>query len=133
MLRGPGNGATGLMDWLDILSKFVIPAGVGGAAGFLASWGNWVIEKQRQRLQRRRELVTGWRMELIPLLPTEGWSLGGENEQAVLSSPYYYSLRPHLPEDIIKKLEGRTILGGYNARRSIGDEIARIERTWKLV
>jgi hypothetical protein len=50
-------------SWLDILTRYVLPPILGGAGGLITIGANWGIEKRKQRLQRRRELVTGWRME----------------------------------------------------------------------
>ena len=54
--------------WLDILTRFVLPPLLGGVGGLVTIWANWGIEKRKQRLQRQRELITGWRLELIPMV-----------------------------------------------------------------
>jgi hypothetical protein len=95
-------------SWLDILTRYVLPPILGGAGGLITIWANWGIEKRKQRLQRRRELITGWRLELIPMIgqpqdPPVVWA--GERQRAVLSSPYYASLRPHLAKSALQQIE----------------------------
>ena len=84
-----------MLDWADVISKVIIPAVAGGIAGWFAPWRHWEIEKRRQVLERRRELVTAWRMKLIPMVS----KLSDWNEvegRDVLGSPYHASQRPHL-------------------------------------
>ena len=138
------------MNW-DIVLQYVPPSALGVAAGLFSPWANWGIEKRKQRLQRRRELIAGWRLELIPMVASsqdspEIWT--GPKQAKVLSSPLYASLRPHLSKEAIKKIEDPTMglvlsrggappSGSYWAHRFplkiFVDEIARIEREWKLV
>lgn len=139
------------MDWLEI-GKIVASAIGGGAVGSLVTqWSGWGIEKRKQRLQRRRELITGWRLELLPLIASshdtpEIWI--GPRQTKVLSSPFYASLRPHLSEAAVKEIEDpqvRLVLRRPGAPPSgdhwsyqfplkiFVDEIARIERYWNLV
>ena len=71
----------------------------------------------------------------------------GPKQAKVLSSPYYASLRPHLSESAINEIEepniklvismsGRQPMNHWADRfpnKIFVDEIARIERSWKLV
>jgi hypothetical protein len=72
----------------------------------------------------------------------------GPKQAKVLSSPLYASLRPHLSKEAVKKIEDPTMglvlsrggalpSGSHWAYRFplkiFVDEIARIEREWKLV
>jgi hypothetical protein len=138
-------------SWLDILTRYVVPPILGGAGGLITIWANWGIEKRKQRLQRHRELVTGWRLELIPMIgqpqdPPVGWA--GERQRAVLSSPYYASLRPHLSASAIQQIEDPVMKifirtdpktrpthdwNHHFPLKIFVDEIARIEKRWKLV
>ena len=59
------------MNW-DIVLQYVLPSVPGVAAGLFSPWANWGIEKRKQRIQRRRELITGWRLELIPMVAVAG-------------------------------------------------------------
>ena len=138
-------------SWLDILTRYVLPPILGGAGGLITIWANWGIEKRKQRLERHRELVTGWRMTLIPMIgqsqdPPVVWA--GERQRAVMTSPYYASLRPHLSPAAIQKIEDPVIKIFIQADKSARktndwnhhfplkifiDEIGRIEKKWKLV
>lgn len=111
----------------------------GPAVGFLfgsllTGYVQWGIEKRKQILLRRRELVTGWRMELIPLLSHDDGSWD-DLRAKLMSSPYYASLRPHLKPDLIRQLEQRRrrIVGDDFPIPHLSTEIARTEREWKLV
>ena len=99
------------MNW-DIVLQYVLPSALGVVAGLFSPWANWGIEKRKQRLQRRRELITGWRLELIPMVASsqdspEIWA--GPKQAKVLSSPFYASLRPHLSQGAVKKIEDPTM------------------------
>jgi len=138
------------MNW-DIVLQYVLPSALGVVAGLFSPWANWGIEKRKQRLQRRRELIAGWRLELIPMVASsqdspEIWA--GPKQAKVLSSSIYASLRPHLSKEAIKKIEDPTMglvlnRGGVPPSESylayrfplkiFIDEIARIEREWNLV
>jgi hypothetical protein len=137
------------VDLTDILTKYVLPSVLGGIGGLVATYFNWGIEKKKQRLQRKRELVTGWRMELIPLIgqPNDPAIIrAGERQRKVMSSPYYASLRPHLSSQAITEIENGTVrvfvhtggprINDWNHHfplKIFVEEIARIEREWKLV
>jgi hypothetical protein len=138
-------------SWLDILTRYVVPPILGGAGGLITIWANWGIEKRKQRLQRHRELVTGWRMELIPMIrqpQNQPVVWAGERQRAVLSSPFYASLRPHLSESAIQEIEDPVMRifarpnptarpthdwNHHFPLKIFVDEIARIEKRWKLV
>ena len=95
------------MNW-DIVLQYVLPSALGVVAGLFSPWANWGIEKRKQRLQRRRELIAGWRLELIPMVASsqdspEIWA--GPKQAKVLSTPFHASLRPHLSEAAVKRIE----------------------------
>ena len=122
------------MDVFDVVTRFVLPPILGGAGGLITGYANWGIEKQRQRLTRRRELVTGWRMNLLPMLgegPIDWDAIKGK----ILASPYYASLRPHLSAELVGKIraERTFFVGGDFPRTALIEEIGRIEKKWKLV
>jgi hypothetical protein len=136
---------------LDIITRYVLPPILGGAGGLITIWANWGIEKRKQRLERQRELITGWRMTLIPMIgqpqdPAMVWA--GERQRAVMTSPFYASLRPHLSESAIAQIENPVIrifvrmdpkavpTNDWNHHfplKIFVDEIGRIERKWRLV
>ncbi|TKV73294.1 hypothetical protein FDV58_37710 [Bradyrhizobium elkanii] len=122
------------MDYLDIVARYVVPPILGGIAGLFSPWANWGIEKRRQQLARRRELVTGWRLELIPMLSDRGkdWS---DVKPLMTASPYFASLEPHLSPKAREMIHAqRTIYVGEDVfLKLLTSEIGRIERKWKLV
>ena len=142
------------MTWLDAWS-FAKEAGsllgAGVVGGLLTAHFQWGIEKKKQILLRRRELVTGWRLTLIPMIgQAQGtpavWA--GERQRAVMSSPYYASIRPHLSASAIAEIEDPTVRLFVNLDKTkrpthdwhhhfplkiFIDEIDRIEKQWKLV
>src|SRR3982074_629679 len=120
------------MDLLDVVTRFVLPPILGGGRGIITGYANWGIEQQRQRLARRRELVTGWRMNLLPMLG-EGETDWHATKAKILASPYYASLRPHLSPELAGKIRSeRTIfVGGDFPRTALIEEIGRIEKKWK--
>jgi hypothetical protein len=122
------------MDWMDVATRYVVPPILGGLAGLFSPWANWGIEKRRQKLARRRELITGWRMELIPMFSDreKDWL---ELRPEMTASPFYASLRSHLSGKAVGMIEAeRTAFAGTDVfLRLFTSEIARIEKKWKLV
>ena len=125
------------LDWVDIVTRFVLPPILGGAGGLIGVYANWGIEQRRQRLARRRELVTGWRMNLVPLISRLSPELDQDQvRSALFASPFNGSLRPHLGVDLKRRIEveNRTIGRGENFPLGpILHEMGRIEREWQLV
>lgn len=112
----------------------IFGAAVGFISGLLTPWIKWQIDKQKDRHDYRRKLVIDWRAAIDaergdPFAP--GSSFG--------SSAAYSSLRPHMQTDAIKKIEAsRTVyVGGGRGdsmrKQMLLDEVARIEKQWKLV
>jgi hypothetical protein len=103
----------------------------------IAIWANWGIEKRRQKLAARRALIADWRTHLVPLLSGPQDIEAGTSKYPFMRHEHYASLRPHLPEDVRKSLEDgkiRILIGGDNyPRKIIIEQIARIEREWKLI
>lgn len=139
------------IDWIAAAKAVAGPA-IGFIFGsLLTSYVQWGFEKKKQVLARRRELVTGWRLNLLPMIgqpQSLQYIWAGERQRVVMSSPYYASLRPHLRPEAIKTIEDPTIKLFVRVDKSkprtndwnhhyplkvFVDEIARIERKWKLV
>jgi hypothetical protein len=97
------------MDLVDVVTRFILPPLLGGAGGLITVYANWGIEKQRQRLARRRELVTGWRMNLLPMLG-EGEIDWGTQKGKILASPFYASLRPHLSAKLVNDMRSERVI-----------------------
>jgi hypothetical protein len=138
------------MTWIDV-EPFAKAIG-GPLVGFifgslLTSYVQWGFEKKKRILQRRRELVTGWRMNLLPLAEGREVLWLGDRKTRLLSSPYYASLRPHLTAEAIKELEHDhlKLMVCIDKSKPVNDwayhfpvnllvqEIGRIEKRWKLV
>lgn len=122
------------MDVMDFLARYVAPAIIGGAAGLLSPWAKWEIEKRGQKLARHRELVTAWRLTLIPMISDRNrdWF---EVRPLITASPYFASLKPHLSARALKMIDAeRTAYAGEDVfLKLLTDEIGRIEKEWKLV
>ncbi len=90
----------------------------------------WAIEKRRSTLNYRRELIRSWR-DAIEQFDHE---LDGFGDTAV-----YSAIRPHLSDEVRKKLESSRILyvgegrGEQIKKHMVLDEVARIEKVWDLV
>jgi hypothetical protein len=127
------------ISWLDIITRYVIPPILGGAGGLITIYAQWGIEKRRQKLQARRDLIAKWRLELIPALTsTSGTSSAASGSKyAFMDLEAYSSLHPHLSAALRNKLEDGVIrinMGGLPFPRvAIMDEIARIEKEWQLI
>jgi len=127
------------IDWPEIAKNLLFLVGGGVLGSIATAWNGWWIERHRQRIQARRDFVSSWRRDLVPLLHSEpSTNAGGERAKyAFMAHPSYATLRPHLTDELRKKLEGRTIhavVGGPPFPRiAIMNEIERIEREWKLV
>lgn len=110
----------------------LILAFIAGALGsIIAPWVNWRIEKRRQQLAYRKELVASWRK-----MPEDFNSSVGYNPSHLLvyleRHKDFYSLRPHLDEVINNY---RTVASDSDMPALLSylvDEIGRIERGWKL-
>ncbi len=131
---------------IQLVSQLVLPAIVGGLAGFAAFYFQWDVEKRRAKLARRSALVDAWRTNLLEYWPKQdGVMVIPPGGLPVCSHPDYASLRPHLSEPYRERIEGAqtrpmgaegaaTVVVGYNTlRMEMMSEIARIERAWGLV
>jgi hypothetical protein len=121
------------MDWLDVITRFVLPPILGALGGLVVIWAQWGLAKKRHRLQYRADLILSWRLALVPLISQSepDWI---HHRAKVLATPEYASLRSHLSRRGRRKFEAEraTIVGDGHRTRLIVDEIARIERKWQL-
>jgi hypothetical protein len=105
-----------------------------------------IVKRTKEKYMHRKELIATWRRELLPLsqqaisLPTEFGAFPFMHLSA------YASLRPHLSKQFRERLEaerqiiqfiiedGRIVgvVGDY-PHKQLMEEIARLEREWKLV
>lgn len=127
------------MGLWDVITRFVIPPILGGVGAVVTPWFAWDIEKRRDRTKARRELIATWRKELLGA-DVEHASIYGNSCLAFMSTEAYVSLRPHLSEKALQFLEpkkgGIRIVvdsGLSHSRKLLADEIAAIEKGWKLL
>jgi hypothetical protein len=125
-----------LTDLAKLFIQYVLPSLIAGA-GLLANWQQWGLEKRRERLKRRRELVDSWRNGLLKDLDLTGYAGSSPGPKyKFMETPEYASLRPHLSEKLRSQLEQKSLIigGGSNyPRAELIEEIARKEREWGLI
>jgi hypothetical protein len=121
-----------MQAFLSIVLGFV--AGIAGS--LIAPWVNWGIEKRRQRLSHRRELIASWRKMVreVTLIKDESESSLAE---LLERQEAFYSLQPHLSHKVISEIyRSRTFIAGSTISAGCSymlDEIGEIEKRWKLV
>lgn len=102
---------------------------LGGIIGSLvAPWVNWGIEKRREKMKYRRDLVQKWRDAIEKDF----------DQLAFNDTALYASLRPHLSKDAIDAIEGDQITirvgrGGNIIKSQVLDDIAKLEKKWDLI
>jgi hypothetical protein len=125
---------------------------IGGVAGLvtgvigslIAPWANWLIEKRKQKLAYRRELVAKWRkmVEEVNLFSSREELTHKQTREMLVKHVDYYSLHPHLQEKVLKKhnkvidkikTPDYKVFGTYTILTFLVDQIAEIEKKWKLV
>ena len=132
------------MSYVDIFIRYVVP--VVGIGGIILLLVKWEIAKKRMRIERRQKLVDAWRTVLLPKMEDAQALEKGTRKYPFMRTPEYASLRPHLPPKLVAMIEDSTIhinvrqkdghitdVVGDFPRKQIIEEIARIERAWKLV
>jgi hypothetical protein len=118
------------------IAQYVVPAIVGLLSGCLGSlvapWVTWGIEKRRERQGARRALVKVARQAAC-------------HEEfghiAFVQSAPYSQLRPHLSKNFVEMVEDSTLRivvgssrhGGPLYRTDLLDELARLEKEWRLI
>ena len=115
----------------------IIAAAIGLVSGALGSliapWIHWGIEKRRQILCRRQRIIDDCRAAL----DNPAFSVFAFRE-----TPAYAAIREHLNEEARSQTElasGTRIYTGFGRgegnfhRTKLADEVARIEKQWKLV
>jgi hypothetical protein len=124
---------------MEILLNKILPALIGFIAGALGSivapWVNWGIEKKREKLKYKREMIKSWR-EFINL--NSDWD--NFRDTAVFSE-----MKPFLSQYLISEIDPPDFEDGkvvINLRSPIGrdslkarllEEITRLELKWKLL
>jgi hypothetical protein len=114
------SGVLGLLG--GILSNLIVP------------WGQWSIEKKKNRENTRRQLIE----------ETRNFIDTSYNQQSFSETLVYSKLRPHLSKSLREDIDstggsGREIVifgslvGGDPIRQRILEEIAALEKKWKLI
>lgn len=111
----------------------LISAGAGFISGLLVPWVKWQIEKQKEKLHYRREHIKNWRAALS----SQQYDIG-DTRSNFLGSAEYSSLRVHLNAEPLQKVEAiRTVYanggGGFYRNQVLLEEVAQLEKAWKLV
>jgi hypothetical protein len=117
---------------MNLVFQVVIPAISGLVSGALGSlvapWINWRIEKKREKLAHKRELIRRWRE-----------FLSKDFDQLEFSGTAVYSeIRAHLSGATLESIESNKITvrlgrGGNVIRSLVLDDIARLEKEWDLI
>jgi hypothetical protein len=143
------------------MSDQILTAIIGGIAGLIgggivaiiAPWIKWGIEKRKQKLAYRRELITNWRAMIFNVMSVYE-EVGAETFFDLLEKePHYLSLKPHITTEAFKKLSKADIVPGkiiIVTRGKLGSgssiinpigrfisilssEVDRIEQEWDLL
>jgi len=112
------------MDWVTILSSF-FAAIMGSVVGPIISA---MTEDRKNTKVYRRQRLTEWRSEISSL----------ESNLDINGSRVYSEIRPLLPDETRKMIEGNTInirqgRGGNVVITAILDDLAELEKKWKLL
>jgi hypothetical protein len=110
----------------------IVVAGVIG--GLVVPWGKWEIEKRREKRKRRQELVNSWRQYVEDEFE---WN-------SFRNTVMFSQIKPYLSEEMIKELDpveegeiptihGRSVIGEDTLTKRLLDEIAAVEKRWKLI
>lgn len=125
------EGLHRVMDWTTIITAAVAGAGAGVISSLLAPWVAWAIEKRRQAIDYKRELIGNARTALAE-------AMAKEDDEIFVKSAAYHALRPYLNEKAVGMLEAKYV--GYSDGDRVGavngeliDAIAKLEREWGLI
>src|SRR5581483_9896050 len=119
---------------MNFIFQAVIPAILGlvsGAIGSLvAPWVQWRIERKREKLAYKKEMIRRWRQFLDQKRDFD--------ESELLDSAVYSEMRPHLSSRTVQsiecdKIDVRIGRGGYVIRSLILDDLSRLEEEWDLI
>jgi hypothetical protein len=128
-------------------------SGAGGlAAGLLAPWARWAVEKRRRREDRRVVLITNWRNDIrqLRLAETHHLALNAENRNNHLPEvpeppeadptqhEWFRTLELELSDDAARRVDELRHLPIHERKGQKPDvpeeEVRRIERVdWKLL
>ena len=109
--------------------------------GVIVAWANWGIEKRKQKLLYRKELIASWRNMLADAAAYQKNNNATDQDVYVYLERHkdYYSYRPYI------KVDAQTALGLMTAKNKADDSslspllhnvmmtITRMEKEWDLV
>jgi hypothetical protein len=107
-----------------------ISAVAGLLAGLLMPWIKWEVEKSRLKRKEREQRIIKWRSAA----EDANFSI-----KDFLQSGIYSEIRSYLSKDAIASLEAKRKIVSVNSMRPnteqniLLDEIARLEKEWKLI
>lgn len=110
-----------------ILEKLLLLL-MGAVAGFATARVKWSIEKEKMRVEARRNQIQKWRE-----------SIHKEFEEIDFADTVTYSeMRPHLSPATLNSIEGGSILirdgrGGNLIKSLVLDDLAALEKKWELI
>jgi hypothetical protein len=119
-----------------LLDKLLPPA-LAFVAGMFTPWVKWHIEKNRQRVEYRRQLVTAWRKMVADVATKDTGSSSESFKELLEKHEDFYSLCGHLSRETIGEIATcRTTIVGSTLPaplQMIIEDIGDIERKWSLV
>lgn len=114
----------------------------GAVSSLIAPWVQWGIEKKREDLRHKRDLITSWRTGIAAIddkgTDVEGMPKGYlvHKTDRYFGTPWYETLRPYLPENHRANFEKNNVAVGGGTPRSlknlVAGEVDRIEQEWGL-
>ncbi len=123
---------------MEIFVTKVLPAILifvaGVIGGLVMPWVKWEIEKRREKRKRRQELVDSWRRYVEDEFEWDSFR----------NTAMFSQMKPYLPEKVIKELDpveegetptihGKSVIGEDTLTKRLLDEIAAVEKRWKLI
>lgn len=121
-----------MTQFATVLLGFI--AGIAGS--LIAPWVNWGVEKKREKLSHRRELIKEWRKMVKQVI--EGVDQENVTPLEMLQRhEAYYSLERHLSKKTRFEVHTqRTFKAGSTISASLSfilDEVSELEKKWKLI
>lgn len=111
--------------------SILIPALAGLVSGIIGSlvapWVTWGIEKRKEKMKRRQELVQSCRK-----------MLDTHSRERFLETQEYRHIRPFLSEEAVKCMEGELVMarqpgGPDRLRQALAESIDELEKHWGLI
>ncbi len=122
------------IQWATVFISLIVGLGSGVFGALL----NNHYDCKKQKNQYRKDQIIAWR-KMIAELCAESEHIGYVREN-IAKRHAWLSLQPHISEDVMKELrsEAITVVSGDAMRQGYYEglllqEIARIEKKWKLI